>query len=75
MAPRGELSAFVVARFAEMHSFPLTIYLVAAAVGRLPAGQPFSHESGTLSAGLYLGTERVGSSCWLEGRLWAAGSC
>src|SRR3989337_2017068 len=53
----GVLSAFLVALFAEMYGFPLTIYVVAALLGRLPAGQPFSHESGTLWASFFMGTE------------------
>lgn len=77
----GVLSAFVVALFAEMYGFPLTIYVVAALLGRLPAGQPFSHESGNLWASFFLGPSwggvfmlvggvLIGAGVWLVSAAW-----
>src|SRR3990172_8906483 len=77
----GVLSAFVAALFAEMYGFPLTIYLVAALLGRLPAGQPFAHDSGNLWASLFLGAEwgglfmlvggvLIGGGLWLGAAAW-----
>lgn len=45
----GAFSAFIVALFAEMYGFPLTIYLLTSVLGsRYPAIDPFTHINGHL---------------------------
>lgn len=50
----GAFSAFVVALFAEMYGFPLTLYLLSGWVGsRVPQLDPLSHDAGHLWPALF----------------------
>lgn len=53
----GAFSAFLVALFAEMYGFPLTIYLLAGLLqSRYPGLDPFSHDAGHLWQTLFGGS-------------------
>ncbi len=54
----GVVGAFLVALFAEMYGFPLTIYLLSGWVGdAYPALQPFSHKYGHLWVVVFGGSD------------------
>ncbi len=56
----GVYSAFIIALFAEMFGFPLTIYILTSALGsRYPTIDPFSHINGHLWVALSGGSTAV----------------
>ena len=69
----GVLLAFIVALFTEMYGLPLTIFLLTAALGRLPFANPFAHDSGNLWASLVLGPAWAGWMMGLGGLIMLAG--
>lgn len=78
----GAFSAFIVALFAEMYGFPLTIYLMAGWLQRtFPGLDPFAHDNGHLWHTLlrmpgnpHLDSFHILSSVFIWGGFWILGS-
>lgn len=69
----GIFTGFVVALYAEMYGFPLTIYVLTALLGGFGVPEPFAHLSGNLWATLVLGRWMAGPLMLVGGLLILAG--